>query len=143
MGVVVSMCQDDFGTVRQSRRLGMYLALAVAIMTVYLSITLKGDALVIALAVVYLGLVLRRLIVNPGRGFRLGSKQIDWYDRHGRASAPLEALAGVSIGRAPTGETLCVLRLADGRAVPLSGIEGLDQHRLMREFGRRGIPILA
>ena len=121
----------------------MYVALAVAIMTVYLSVTLKGGALVIALAVVYLGLVLRRLIVNPGRGFRLGFKQIDWYDRGGRKSAPIEALEGVSIGRSETGQTVCVIRLNDGRRVSLSGIEALDERRLMREFGRRGIPILA
>ena len=121
----------------------MYLALAVAIVAVYLSVTLKGSTLVIALTAIYLVLVLRRLIVNPGRGFRLGSKRIDWYDAHGRDSAPLEALEAVSIGRSHAGQTMCVLRLSDGRTISLSGVERLDERKLMREFGRRGIRIIA
>ncbi|OYX42892.1 MAG: hypothetical protein B7Z02_10625 [Rhodobacterales bacterium 32-67-9] len=121
----------------------MYLALGIAMVAVYLSVTLKLNVLVPVLAVLYLTLVLARLIRNPGKGFRLGPNRIDWYTRKGRRSAALDELLSVAIGRGATGETVCVLRLADGRAVPLSGVENLDQGALMREFGRRGIRIMA
>ncbi len=137
------MQMETFGYLRQARRPGMYLALGIAMVAVYLSVTLKLNVLVPVLAVLYLTLVLARLIRNPGKGFRLGPNRIDWYTRKGRRSAALDELLSVAIGRGATGETVCVLRLADGRAVPLSGVENLDQGALMREFGRRGIRIMA
>ncbi|WP_347312958.1 hypothetical protein [Defluviimonas sp. SAOS-178_SWC] len=137
------MQMDTFGYLRQARRPGTYLALGIAMVAVYLSFTLTLNALVPVLAVLYLALVLARLIRNPGRGFRLGPNRIDWFTRKGRQSASLDDLIGVAIGNGTTGQTVCVLRLADGRTVPLSGVEKFDQGALMREFGRRGIRIMA
>lgn len=137
------MQMDTFGYLRQARRPGMYLALGIAMVAVYLSFTLTLNALVPVLAVLYLALVLARLIRNPGRGFRLGPERIDWYTGRGRQSAALDEVRSVAIGNSETGQTVCVLRLADGRTVPLSGVERLDPRALMREFGRRGIRIMA
>ncbi len=136
------MKMDTFGYLRQARRPGMYLALGIAMVAVYLSFTLTLNALVPVLAVLYLALVLARLIRNPGSGFRLGPNGIDWFTRRGRQSASLDELQSVAIGNSETGQTVCVLRLADGRTVPLSGVETLDPGTLMREFGRRGIRIM-
>lgn len=137
------MQMDTFGYLRQARRPGMYLALGIAMVAVYLSFTLTLNALVPVLAVLYLALVLARLVRNPGRGFRLGPNRIDWFTRKGRQSAALDELQSVAIGHSETGQTVCVLRLADGRTVPLTGVEHLDPRALMREFGKRGIRIMA
>lgn len=134
---------EAFGRLRQARRPGTYLALGIAMTAVYLGVTLETNRLVPALAVVWLGLVLARLVRNPGRGFRLGQDRIDWFTERGRQSARLDDLQSVMIGRSPEGQTVCVLRLADGRAAALSGVEKMDQRDLMREFGRRGIRIVA
>lgn len=137
------MQMDTFGYLRQARRPGMYLALGIAMVAVYLSFTLTLNALVPVLAVLYLALVLARLIRNPGRGFRLGPERIDWFTASGRRSASLDDVQSVAIGNGESGQTVCVLQLVDGRTVPLSGVEKLDPRALMREFGRRGIRIMA
>ncbi len=137
------MQMDTFGYLRQARRPGMYLALGIAMVAVYLSFTLTLNALVPVLAVLYLALVLARLIRNPGRGFRLGPERIDWFTASGRRSASLDDVQSVAIGNGESGQTICVLQLVDGRTVPLSGVEKLDPRALMREFGRRGIRIMA
>ncbi|MFN6951800.1 MAG: hypothetical protein ACK4NE_04315 [Albidovulum sp.] len=121
----------------------MYLALGTAMAAVYLSVVLEMNRLVPALALIWLGLVLARLVRNPGRGFRLDEDRIDWFTERGRQSARLDDLHSVMIGRSPEGQTVCVLRLADGRTAALSGVERMDQRDLMREFGRRGIRIIA
>jgi len=136
------MQMDTFGYLRQARRPGMYLALGVAMTAVYLSFKLTLHALVPVLAVLYLSLVVMRLVRNPGSGFRINADRIDWYTRKGQQSAALDDLQSVAIGNGETGQTVCVLRLADGRNVPLTGVETLDQRALMREFGRRGIRIM-
>ena len=137
------MQMDTFGYLRQARRPGMYLALGIAMVAVYLSFTLTLNALFPVLAVLYLALVLARLIRNPGRGFRLGPERIDWFTASGRRSASLDDVQSVAIGNGESGQTVCVLQLVDGRTVPLSGVEKLDPRALMREFGRRGIRIMA
>lgn len=136
------MTVETFGRLRQARRPGTYLALGIAMAAVYLSLTLELNRLVPALAVIWLGLVLARLIRNPGHGFRLGPDRIDWFTSRGRQSAALDQLDSVMIGKGPEGATVCVLRLTDGRTAPLSGVETLDQRDLMRAFGRRGIRIV-
>ena len=134
---------EAFGRLRQARRPGTYVALGIAMAAVYLSLTLEMNRLVPALAVIWLGLVLARLVRNPGRGFRLGQDRIDWFTERGRQSARLDDLQSVRIGRSPEGQTVCVLCLADGRTAPLSGVGQMDERDLMREFGRRGIRIIA
>ncbi|MBC7141544.1 MAG: hypothetical protein H5U18_05230, partial [Rhodobacteraceae bacterium] len=126
------MQMDTFGYLRQARRPGMYLALGIAMVAVYLSFTLTLNALVPVLAVLYLALVLARLIRNPGRGFRLGPERIDWFTASGRRSASLDDVQSVAIGNGESGQTVCVLQLVDGRTVPLSGVEKLDPRALMR-----------
>lgn len=120
----------------------MYFALGVAMTAVYLGLTLEMNRLVPALAVIWLGLVLARLVRNPGRGFRLGVDRIDWFTERGHRSARLDDLDSVMVGQSPEGQTVCVLRLADGRSAALTGVERMDQRELMREFGRRGVRII-
>jgi len=134
---------EAFGRLSQARRPGTYVALGLAMTAVYLSLTLEMNRLIPALALIYVGLVLARLARNPGKGFRLGTDRIDWFTDHGRRSAALDDLASVAIGRGVEGQTVCVLQLADGRTVPLSGVEKLTERDLMREFGRRGVRIIA
>ncbi|WP_413850489.1 hypothetical protein [Albidovulum sp.] len=110
---------------------------------VYLGLTLELSRLVPVLAVIWLGLVLARLVRNPGRGFRLDSDRIDWFTGKGRQSARLDEVESVAIGHGTDGRTVCVLRLANGRTAALSGVERMDQGVLMREFGRRGIRVIA
>ncbi|MEZ5778399.1 MAG: hypothetical protein R3E44_08560 [Paracoccaceae bacterium] len=120
----------------------MYLALGVAMLTVYLCVTLNMNTLVVALACLYLALVLLRLILNPSRGFRFGPDSVHWIARKGAGSAALDELERVSVGSDVDGHTVCVLNFRDGRAVPLSGVEELDPMLLMREFGKRGVRIM-
>lgn len=134
---------ETFGRLRQARRPGVYLAMGTAMAAVYLSLVLEMNRLVPALALIWLGLVLARLVRNPGHGFRLGEDRIDWFTERGRQSARLDDLQSVMIGRSPEGQTVCVLCLADGRTAALSGVERMDQRDLMRAFGRRGIRIIA
>ena len=134
---------ESFGRVRQARRPATYIALGIAMTAVYLSITMETSRLVPVLAVMYLALVLFRLLRNPGKGFRISSERIDWYTSKGRRSAQINDLQSVSIGNDLNGQTVCVLKLNDGRAVPLSGVERIDQRELMRAFGHHGIRIIA
>ncbi len=134
---------ETFGRLRQARRPGTYVALGLAMTAVYLSLTLELSRLVPVLAVIWLGLVLARLVRNPGRGFRLGADRIDWFTGKGRQSARLDDVESVAIGHGTDGQTVCVLRLAGGRTAALTGVERMDQAVLMREFGRRGIRITA
>ena len=136
------MSVEAFGRLRQARRPGMYIALGLAMAAVYLSLTLELNRLVPVLAVLWLGLVLARLVRNPGRGFRLGADRIDWFTDRGRRSARLEALESVAIGNGTDGKTVCVLRMKDGSTAALTGVERLDQRSLMHAFGRRGIRII-
>lgn len=133
---------EAFGRLCQARRPGTYFALGSAMAAVYLSLTLDMNRLIPVLAVLYVGLLLARLVRNPGKGFRLGTDRIDWFTERGRRGAALDDLDSVAIGHGIDGETLCVLRLADGQAVPLSGVETLNRRDLMREFGRRGVRIM-
>lgn len=137
------MSVEAFGRLRQARRPGTYVALGIAMTAVYLSLTLELNRLVPVLAVIWLGLVLARLVRNPGRGFRLGADRIDWFTDRGRQCARLDDLESVSIGHGTDGRTVCVLHLTDGRTAALTGVETMQQRDLMREFGRRGIRILA
>ena len=137
------MIVEAFGRLRQARRPGMYAALGIAMTAVYLSLTLEMNRLVPVLALIWLGLVLARLARNPGRGFRLGPDRIDWFTAKGPQSAALDDLDSVAIGRGTDGGTVCVRRLVDGRTAALSGVEKIDQRDLMREFGCRGVRIIA
>ncbi len=137
------MSVEAFGRLRQARRPGTYVALGIAMTAVYLSLTLELNRLVPVLAVIWLGLVLARLVRNPGRGFRLGPDRIDWFTDRGSQCARLDDLESVSIGHGTDGRTVCVLHLTDGRTAALTGVETMQQRDLMREFGRRGIRILA
>ena len=137
------MSVEAFGRLRQARRPGTYVALGIAMTAVYLSLTLELNRLVPVLAVIWLGLVLARLVRNPGRGFRLGADRIDWFTDRGSQCARLDDLESVSIGHGTDGRTVCVLHLTDGRTAALTGVETMQQRDLMREFGRRGIRILA
>ena len=142
-GGVRFMNVEAFGRLRQARRPGMYVALGIAMAAVYLSLTLELNRLAPVLAVIWLGLVLARLVRNPGKGFRLGTDRIDWFTAKGRQSARLADLESVAIGHGTDGGTVCVLRLANGRTAALSGVEKMDQRDLMRAFGSRGIRIIA
>ncbi|MCB2111334.1 MAG: hypothetical protein H6895_12425 [Defluviimonas sp.] len=133
---------DGIGAWKQARGPRGYLALGSAMMLVYLAVVLEMGLLVKALAVAYLALVLLRIVINPGRGFRFGPDSVHWFARRGAGAAPISAIRRVSIGRDIDGRTVCVMSLSDGRDVPLSGVEEVDPARLMREFGRRGVPIM-
>ncbi|GAB4388459.1 hypothetical protein [Albidovulum sp.] len=134
---------ETIGFGQQARRPGTYLALAVAMICVYLSVTLSGSALVLALSLAYLALVAIRVTLNPGRGFRLSAERLDRFTPTGCRSLPLSEIECVSIGHAPQGGTLCVLRLNDGSHLPLDGVEDVPPARLIREFGNRGVRVMA
>ncbi|MGB7321245.1 MAG: hypothetical protein WBC95_07520 [Albidovulum sp.] len=135
------MIEQGYGFRRQARRPGMYLALGIGMIAIYLSITLKMDTLVIVLAGLYLALVLRRLVMNPARGFQLRQNAIEWVSGVRTYAVPLSDLDGVSIGQGAHGQTLCVLRLRNGESTSLPGVEKIDPKALMHQFGVRGIPI--
>jgi hypothetical protein len=133
---------DVYGLGHQARGPKTYLALAGAFLTIDLCVTLKADLLVYALGALYLAFVLRRLILNPGAGFRLGPDSIDIFTSKGLVRAALEDIETVAIGSALDGKTICAVRMSDGRHYSLDGVSRMDPRRLMREFGRRGVPVL-
>lgn len=137
------MPSDSFMKRSQGRRPRTYMALGVGMAAAYAAVKYDLGALTLGLAIVYLALVLRRLILNPATGFRLGQTRIDWFTEKGTESAALADLIGVTIARNPEGRTVCTLKLRGGRAITLSGVEDLDPKRLIREFMRRGIPTQA
>lgn len=134
---------DGFGSRRQARRPGMYFALGIGMVAIYLSVTLEMDNLVVVLAALYLALVFRRLALNPARGFRLGKNAVDWVNGRRRQRAAYDDIEGVSIGRDIGGRTVCVLRLRDGRNAALPGAEAFEPAQLIHEFGLRGVPVRA
>ncbi|MCB2129695.1 MAG: hypothetical protein KDE03_11590 [Rhodobacteraceae bacterium] len=132
---------DIYGLGHQARGPKTYLALGGAFLTIYFCVTLKADLLVYALGALYLAFVLRRLILNPGAGFRLWPDRIDIFTAKGLVRASLEDIEKVAIGSASDGRTICAVRLSDGRNFPLEGVGRMDPLKLIREFGRRGVPI--
>jgi uncharacterized protein (DUF58 family) len=137
------MNTESYGYRSQARRPRSYLALGIAMAVVYLCITLEMDALLVALAAILLALILRRLWLNPVKGFRLGRSWVEIYRPRGNETIPLDAVASVTVTRTSRGATACFLNLADGAILPLPGAEKLDSHRLMREFGLRGVRVIA
>lgn len=143
MGVVVLRLVNGFGFRRQARRPGMYFALGIGMIAIYVSITLDMDNVVIVLAALYLALVIRRLALNPARGFRLGRTAVDWVNGRRKECVIYDDIEGVSIGRDIKGQTVCVLRLRNGDKAALPGAEDFEPAQLIHEFGLRGVPVRA
>lgn len=133
---------ETFESRGQARRGSTYLALGLGMAALYYTLKHDMDPIVPALAGLYVALVLLRLILNPTRGFRLGEERMTWYSGLRRYSIPYDELDTVSIGRNPNGRTLCVVTTRDGRTLSLPGVERSDPGKLMREFGRHGVPIM-
>ncbi len=134
---------DTFEWRGQGRRPGMYFALGVGMAAVYLGLKLQLNALVPALAAIYVALVLLRLITTPTRGFRLTGDRLTWFTGMRRHSVTFDRIVGVSIGPDVDGQTICVVSMRDGSTVALPGVETVAPDKLMREFGVRGIRITA
>lgn len=137
------MNSESYGYRSQARRPGTYLALGVAMLVVFLGVKLDLGQFVVALAVVYLALVLRRLWLNPIKGFRLGRGWVEIYRPRGVECIPLGDVASVTVCRSNTGATACFLNMETGEVLPLPGAEKLEFQRLVSEFGLRGVRVLA
>ncbi len=137
------MTTESYGYRSQARGPRTYLALGIAMGVVYLCVTLEMGQLIIALAAVFLALILRRLWLNPVKGFRLGRSWVEIYRPRGSETIPLDDVASVTVTRTNRGATACFLNLADGAILPLPGAEKLESHKLMREFGLRGVRVIA
>lgn len=133
---------ETFESRGQARRGRTYLALGLGMAALYYALKHDMDPLVPALAGLYVALVLIRLILNPTRGFRLGENHLTWFSGLRRHSIDYDELNTVSIGRNPNGKTICVVTTLDGKSVALPGVERSDPGKLMREFGRHGVPIM-
>lgn len=136
------MFTESYGYRSQARRPGTYIALGVAMAVAYLCITLNMGQLVIALALVYVGLVLRRLWLNPVKGFRLGRGWVEIYRPRGVECINFADVASVSVCRTSGGKTACFLNMQTGEILPLPGAEKLEFGKLVGEFGIRGVRVL-
>ncbi|HQU67153.1 MAG TPA: hypothetical protein PLI43_03030 [Albidovulum sp.] len=139
---LLEMFTDSYGYRSQARRPVTYLALGVAMMVVYLCITLDMGQLLIALALVYLALVLRRLWLNPIKGFRLGRGWVEIYRPRGVECINFTDVASVTVCRTNKGQTACFLNMETGDVLPLPGAEKLEFEKLIGEFGLRGVRVL-
>lgn len=137
------MITESYGYRSQARRPGMYLALGIAMFVVFLCIRLDLNQLVIALAALYLVLIVRRLWLNPIKGFRLGRGWVEIYRPRGTECIHLDDVASVTVTRTNWGAAACFLNLYDGAVLPLPGAEKLETRKLMREFGLRGVRVIA
>lgn len=137
------MNTDSVGYRSQARRPGMYLALGIAMVVVFLCVKLDLGQLVVALAVIYLALIVRRLWLNPIKGFRLGRGWVEIYRPRGTECIMLQDVDSVTVARTNWGSSACFLNLHDGSVLPLPGAERLDTPNLMREFGLRGVRVIA
>jgi len=52
-------------------------------------------------------------------------------------------VASVTVTRTNWGATACFLNFENGEIVPLPGAEKLESKKLMREFGLRGVRVIA
>lgn len=136
------MITDSYGYRSQARRPATYLALFVAMVVVYLCITLNMGQLVVALALVYVALVLRRLWLNPVKGFRLGRRWVEIYRPRGVECISFADVASVTVCRSYNGKTACFLNMQTGEVLPLPGAEKLESDKLIGEFGVRGVRVL-
>lgn len=139
---LLEMITDSYGYRSQARRPVTYLALGVAMAVVYLCITLDMGQLVVALALVYLALVLRRLWLNPVKGFRLGRSWVEIYRPRGVECINFADVASVTVCRTNKGQTACFLNMETGAVLPLPGAEKLAFEKLIGEFGLRGVRVL-
>jgi uncharacterized protein (DUF58 family) len=137
------MTTESYGYRSQARRPRTYIALGLAMAVVYLCVTLEMSQLIVALAVVFLALILRRLWQNPVKGFRLGRSWVEIYRPRGNETIHLDDVASVTVTRTNWGATACFLNLEDGDVLPLPGAEKLESQKLMREFGLRGVRVIA
>ncbi|MGL4281805.1 MAG: hypothetical protein ACRCS0_15700 [Albidovulum sp.] len=136
------MLTDSYGYRSQARRPVTYLALGVAMAVVYLCVTLDMGQLLVALALVYLALVLRRLWLNPIKGFRLGRSWVEIYRPRGVECINFADVASVTVCRSNKGQTACFLNMESGAVLPLPGAEKLQFEKLIGEFGLRGVRVL-
>lgn len=139
---LLEMITDSYGYRSQARRPVTYLALGVAMAVVYLCITLDMGRLLMALALVYLALVLRRLWLNPVKGFRLGRNWVEIYRPRGVECINFADVASVTVCRSDKGQTACFLNMETGAVLPLPGAEKLEFQKLIGEFGLRGVRVL-
>jgi hypothetical protein len=137
------MTIESYGYRSQARRPGMYFALGIAMIVVYLCVVLDMGQLLLALAAIYLLLILRRLWLNPAKGFRLGRGWVEIYRPRGTDLIMLNDVASVTVARTNRGAMACFLNLQDGEILPLPGAERLEAQKLMREFGLRGVRVIA
>ncbi len=137
------MITESYGYRSQARRPGMYLALGIAMFVIYLCVRLNLSQLIVALAFVYLALVLRRLWLNPIKGFRLGRSWVEIYRPRGTECIQFDDVASVTVTRTNWGASACFLNLYDGEVLHLPGAEKLETRKLMREFGLRGVRVIA
>lgn len=137
------MTTESYGYRSQARRPGTYFALGIAMIVVYLCVVLDMGQLLLALAAIYLALILRRLWLNPVKGFRLGRGWVEIYRPRGTDLIMLNDVASVTVARTNWGAMACFLNLQDGEILPLPGAERLEAQKLMREFGLRGVRVIA
>lgn len=137
------MITESFGYRSQARRPATYLALGVAMAVAYLCITLNLGQLVVALALVYVALVLRRLWRNPVKGFRLGRRWVEIYRPRGVECIDFADVASVTVCRTNDGRTACFLNMRNGEVLPLPGAEKLEFGKIVNEFGVRGVRVLS
>lgn len=136
------MSCETFEYRHQARTPATYLALGAAIASAYLVHNLDLPQLHQLLALLFVGVVLWRIAINPIRGFRLSDGGLEFFEGHYRRQVPLAEVASVTVYQ-PVGDTTrCVLNLRSGDRLALPGAERFGTRRLVAEFAGLGLPVL-
>lgn len=136
------MLTDSFEYRDQARSPATYFALGAAMAAAYLTQKAGLPELHQVLSVLFIGIVLWRIVVNPICGFRLSAQGLDCFEGRFRRSVRLRDIDSVTIYEAADEGTRCILNLRVGDRMALPGAEHFGVRRLTAEFGRLGVPVL-
>lgn len=136
------MLTESFEYHDQARTPATYLALGAAMLAAYFTQKAGLPDLHLILSLIFIGIVLWRIVVNPMRGFRLTADGLDCFEGHFRRHVALRDIASATIYDTAEAGTRCVLNLQAGDRLELPGAERFGVRRLTAEFARLGVPVL-
>ncbi|MFN0113890.1 MAG: hypothetical protein ACKVPY_04355 [Paracoccaceae bacterium] len=124
----------------QARRPGNYFALGVAMSASYLAWTLSMPKTIWVLIVIYLGLVLWRLAVNPVTGFRLRDDRIETIENGRLRVVPLAQVESFRLSLERFAPALCLVTLEGGEVIGVRCGGAARARTLAKGLRMRGIP---